>query len=114
MGVLAHGDDRAEEGQPHEQPARHLLRHRNAGVEGVAQHHVAENENHHDREEHRDQDLQKGKVAVHYPRHGCSSMAASCSSCWLTSDYIAAKCRSMRSGSGSSPVNKRKAPTAWK
>ena len=57
MAMLAQGHDGAQEGQPDEEPARDLLRDRNAGVEGVAQHHVAENENDHDRQEEGNQDL---------------------------------------------------------
>ena len=35
------------------------------GVEGVAQHHVAEHQNDHDRQEQGDQDLQQLEVAFH-------------------------------------------------
>ena len=64
MPVLAHGDDGAEEGQPDEQQPRHLLGHRDARVEGVAQHDVAEDQHHHQRQEERDQDLQQLEIAV--------------------------------------------------
>ena len=57
MAMLAQGHDGAQEGQPDEEPARDLFRDRNAGVEGVTQHHVAENENDHDRQEQGNQDL---------------------------------------------------------
>ena len=47
MVVLVQRHHRAQEGQPDEEPARDFFRHRDAGVEGIAQHHVAEHQHHH-------------------------------------------------------------------
>ncbi|MCY1553184.1 hypothetical protein D9M68_896400 [compost metagenome] len=62
--VLLERDDRAQEGEPDEQPARNLLADGDAGVERVAQHHVAEHQHHHHRQGHGDQHLQQAAIAV--------------------------------------------------
>jgi hypothetical protein len=45
--LLAHGDHGADVGEPDEAVARHFVGHGDAGVEAVAQHHVAEHHDHH-------------------------------------------------------------------
>src|SRR2546427_11430581 len=58
VAVLLERDDRAEKGHPEKQPARHFFRNDDAGVEGVAQDHVAEHHDHHHRQKGSDQDLE--------------------------------------------------------
>ena len=43
MGILAHDDDRTDEGEPDEEVARHFLRKGQSAVETVAQHDVDKN-----------------------------------------------------------------------
>ena len=69
MAVLAQGDDGAQEGEPDEQPARDLLGDGDARIEAVAQDHVAEDENDHDRQEEGDQDLEQLEVPFHNHVH---------------------------------------------
>jgi len=49
--MLLDRDDRAEEREPEEQPARDLFRSRDPGIERVAQYDIAEDEHHHHRQE---------------------------------------------------------------
>ena len=70
--VLLQGDDGAKEGHPHEQPARELLRHGDAGVEAVAQHDVAEHQHHHQCERQRDQCVEQPAEAVDDAGHAPS------------------------------------------
>ena len=69
VGVLAQADDGAQEDQPHEQPARDLLRDRNARIEGVAQHHVAEHQHHHRQQACRDRAFEQLAVAAQHRVH---------------------------------------------
>ena len=75
VAVLAQGHHSAHERQPHKQPARDFFGHGQARVEGVAQHHVAEDQHHHDGEEQAPQHVQRSCVApqnaVHQIEHGC-------------------------------------------
>jgi hypothetical protein len=50
VAVLLQRDERAEKGDPDEEPARQFFGHRDARVEAVAQHHVAEHQHDHDRQ----------------------------------------------------------------
>ncbi len=77
VGVVLHGDHRAQEGEPDEEPARHLFRHGDAGVEGVAQHDVAEHHHHHHRQGAGHEEVQHPAVAIHPPLHGLVSFPAS-------------------------------------
>src|SRR2546425_12415679 len=70
--VLPERDDRAEESHPEEQPARHFFRNDDAGVEGVAQHHIAEHYDHHHRQERRDQDLDQAAKGIDDAAHASS------------------------------------------
>jgi PAS domain S-box-containing protein len=48
--MLAQGNDGAEKCEPNHQPARQLFRHSDAGVEGIAEHHIAEHQHDHNGE----------------------------------------------------------------
>ena len=64
MAVVAQCNDGAEECQPHQKPARQLLRDRDAGVEAIAQDNVAKNEHNHHREACGYAELEKTAVKV--------------------------------------------------
>ena len=69
VAMLAQGDHGAQEGHPDEEPARHLLGHRDAGIEAVAKHDVAEDQHHHHRQHEGDEELDAPADPVDHPIH---------------------------------------------
>ncbi|MNT38355.1 hypothetical protein D3C72_1745440 [compost metagenome] len=66
MAMFAQGDHGPHEGQPYKQPAREFLGDGDAGIERVAQHHIAKDQHHHDGEAQACQDIQRAGVC---PQH---------------------------------------------
>src|SRR5258707_806186 len=96
--MLVHGDDRAEEGHPDEEVARGLLGDRDAGVEAVAQHDVAEYQHHHQREHQPDDGFQAARqpersaveagACVHRGRDSQTIPPLGCTICPCTQDAL--------------------------
>ena len=59
MPTFMHGHHRTYVGQPDKEVARHFIRNGNAGVEGITQHHVAENHDDHGHHADHHQQLQQ-------------------------------------------------------
>jgi hypothetical protein len=73
VAVLAEGEDGADEGEPHEEVARHLLREGDAAVEAVTQHDVEEHHGRHAGQEAHERPLEKARDQGHeLVRHGAS------------------------------------------
>src|SRR6266542_4446695 len=67
--VVAQRDDRADERQPHEQPARQLFRDGDSRIERVAQHDVAEDQHHHHGETGEDEEFQRSEEPIDDAHH---------------------------------------------